>query len=120
MFATMRKNRGVGLSANQVGINKQFCVVLLDNGNRAMALVNPVIISKSKEKEKLYEGCLSAPKIFPPVKRHKKVVVEFQNLKGDRVVLEMTDIDARIIQHELDHLAGKTVVDPYRKINIGE
>jgi peptide deformylase len=116
MFATMRKNRGVGLSANQVGVNKRFCVVLLDNGNRTLAMVNPVIISKSKEKVKLYEGCLSAPKIFPPVKRHQRVVVEFTTLKGEKTAFEMTDIDARIIQHELDHLDGKTVVDPYRQI----
>lgn len=118
MLATMRLNRGVGLSANQVGINKQFCVVSLDNNTTQMALINPVIIYRSKEKVKLYEGCLSAPTIYPPTKRHKKIIVQFQNLKGDKCVFEMTDIDARIIQHELDHLAGKMTIDSYRSIKL--
>jgi peptide deformylase len=116
MIATMRINRGVGLSANQVGINKQFCVVSLEKGTRQMALINPIIIHKSKERIKLYEGCLSAPGVYPPTKRYQKVVVQFQNLKGDKSVFEMTDLDARIIQHELDHLAGKMVIDSYRSI----
>lgn len=118
MLATMRINRGVGLSANQVGINKQFCVVSLENNTRQMALINPVIISRSKEKVKLYEGCLSAPTIYPPIKRSQKIIVQFQNLKGEKCVFEMTDIDARIIQHELDHLAGRMVIDSYRSLKI--
>lgn len=116
MLATMRLNRGVGLSANQVGINKQFCVVSLDGGKMPMALINPIIIKRSKEKVKLYEGCLSAPTIYPPIKRSQKIIVQFQNLKGDKTVFEMTDIDARIIQHELDHLAGRMVIDSYRSL----
>lgn len=114
----MRLNHGVGLSANQVGINKQFCVVSLENNTRQMALINPKIIFKSKEKVKLWEGCLSAPTIYPPMKRHQRVVVQFQNLAGEKCVFEMTDIDARIIQHELDHLAGKMVIDSYRSIKL--
>lgn len=116
MLAQMKLNRGVGLSANQVGINKTFCVVALEGGKTLMAMINPTIIKASKEKVKLYEGCLSAPGIYPPVKRHKEVMVQFQNLKGEKCVFEMTDLDARIIQHEIDHLNGKMVIDPYRSI----
>lgn len=118
MLAQMKINRGVGLSANQIGVNKKFCVVAFDGGKQLMVLINPTIIKASKEKVKLYEGCLSAPGIYPPVKRHKEVMVQFQNLKGEKCVYEMTDLDARIIQHEIDHLNGKMVVDPYRSIKI--
>ncbi len=116
MLVIMRKNRGVGLSANQVGVDKQFCVVNLDGGKTQLALINPKIIEHSKKKVLLYEGCLSAPKNFPPAKRYDRVVVQFQDFQGEVVTYEMTDIDARIIQHELDHLNGITVVDNYIKL----
>lgn len=116
MLVTMRRYHGVGLSANQVGIDKNFCVVSLENNTKQLALINPKIIDTSKKKVLLYEGCLSAPRVFPPMKRHQSVIVEFQDFSGGKNVYEFTDLDARIIQHELDHLSGKTVVDPYIKL----
>lgn len=116
MLVIMRKNRGVGLSANQIGVDKQFCVVNLDGGKTQLAMINPKIIEHSKKRILLYEGCLSAPKIFPPSKRYDRVVVQFQDFQGEVVTYEMTDMDARIIQHEIDHLNGKTVVDNYIKL----
>jgi len=116
MLVTMQRYRGVGLSANQVGLDKNFCVAAFDGGKKQMALINPKIIGHSKKKVLLYEGCLSAPKVFPPVKRYQSVTVQFQTFTGEVVTYEFTDMDARIIQHELDHLAGKTVVDPYIKL----
>jgi len=114
MLACMKFNHGCGLSANQIGVDKKFCVVSFNEQTKDMALVNPEIVEKSKKKKLLYEGCLSAPRIFPPTKRHIEVKVKFQDLKGDDKELILKDLDARIIQHEVDHLNGKMVIDEYR------
>lgn len=116
MLVIMKQNRGVGLSANQVGVDKHFCVVSLENNTKQFAMINPKILSTSGKKVLLYEGCLSAPKNWPPKKRYEKVRVQFQNFTGEVVEYEMTDLDARIIQHEVDHLNGITVVDDYIKL----
>jgi len=111
MMACMVNNRGVGLSANQVGIPIQFCVISVENNTRQMALINPVIESKSDDTELLSEGCLSLPTVYIPVERHKQIVVKFQDLSGEEQVYEFTDLDARIVQHELDHLNGRLICD---------
>ena len=111
MLFCMREHTGVGLSANQVGINRRFCVVSLNNGTTQLAMINPVITARSPKKITLDEGCLSAPRIWLPTKRHKKVKVKFTSLAGIENEYEMTDIDARIIQHEIDHLDGVTIFD---------
>lgn len=111
MLFIMNKNTGVGISANQVGISKRFCVVSLNNGEMPTALINPRLKDVSKDRVTMNEGCLSAPRLFLPVKRHKEVVVEFLNLKGEECEYRMTDFDARIIQHEIEHLDGHMITD---------
>jgi peptide deformylase len=111
MFVCMVKNKGVGLSANQIGISKQFCVVNLDDGKVQMALINPKVISSSKEKEIMSESCLSIPGVRVPIKRSKEVVVEYLDLKGDIRGVQLTELDARIVLHEMDHLQGKMITD---------
>ena len=111
MMACMKCNRGVGLAANQIGIPIRFCVISVENNSRQMALINPVVESISKETDILSEGCLSLPTVYIPVERAKKIVVKFQDLAGEEQVYEFTDLDARIIQHELDHLRGKLIND---------
>ncbi len=113
MLFCMVENRGVGVSANQVGINKRFCVASLNNGKSQLALINPVIKEKSKKKILLQEGCLSAPRIWLPTKRAQRIVITFTSLKGEENEYELTDIDARIIQHEIDHLDGKLITDRF-------
>lgn len=111
MLFIMNKNTGVGLSANQAGLSKRFCVVNLKNGTLPLVLINPKIIEKSKEKIKLDEGCLSAPRIWLPMKRYKTIRIVCLSLKGEECEYEMTDLDARIVQHECDHLDGKMITD---------
>ena len=117
MLFCMKENTGVGLSANQVGINRRFCVVSLNNGQSQMAMINPIIVERSTKKILLNEGCLSAPRIWLPTKRHQKVKVKFTSLTGEENEYEMTDNDARIIQHECDHLDGKMITDAVLKID---
>ena len=113
MIGSMKFNRGVGLSANQVGIDKSICIASLQDQTKDIILVNPVLIKKSKEREKLYEGCLSVPKVYPPMKRFVEVTVEFQTVTGDKQQITATGFDARILQHEIDHLNGKLVIDKF-------
>ncbi len=113
MFPKMQENNGVGLAANQVGINKQICVAALEDGSKLMAFINPKIISKSKKKLTLKEGCLSAPGIMINKKRHTEIVVESLNIRGEKEQYKLTDFDARILQHEIDHLNGKMCISEY-------
>jgi peptide deformylase len=111
MVVCMIKNRGTGLSANQIGISKQFCVVNLDNGQIQLALINPKVISESKEKITMFESCLSIPGVKVRIKRPKEVVVDYIDLKDEKRGLQLTELDARIVLHEIDHLRGKIITD---------
>jgi peptide deformylase len=109
MFLTMMQNRGCGLAAPQVGISKQVIVMMLDNN--AVTMINPKILNTSRKKNILEEGCLSSPKVFVPVKRYDAIDVEYLNLKGITEIESFEGFNARIVQHEVDHLLGKLIVD---------
>jgi len=112
MIGIMYKNKGVGLTANQVGILKQVVIVNLENQTKLVVMINPKIVAVSKkDKIKVVEGCLSVPKIPCQLKRYKIVRVECLNLKGEKELYEVSDFDAQIIQHELDHINGITILD---------
>ena len=116
MARTMYLNQGVGLAAIQVGIDKQLAVI--DIGDGLIRLVNPTIISKTGL-EAHEEGCLSCPGESIKIKRAKTVVVSFLNENGDPVKLKADGLLARAVQHELDHLSGKLIIDylgPIKKI----
>ena len=111
MLVAMKVNRGIGLAANQVGVDLRLAVVSVEKGTKNFAIINPVILSQSKEKETMIEGCLSCPGVSLPVKRSKKIVVQCLDLNGTEVTYELTDLEARIFQHEIDHLNGHCIVD---------
>ncbi len=116
MAKTMYLSQGVGLAAVQVGINKQLAVI--DVGDGLIKMVNPVIVSKDGL-EAQEEGCLSCPGATVNIKRAKKVVVNFLNENGDLMELRAEGLLARAVQHELDHLSGKLIIDylgPIKKI----
>ena len=107
MAQTMEKESGFGLAAPQVGISKRIIVIRTDSGGRRiLVLINPKIISKSKEIEELEEGCLSFPSIFLKIKRPKKVEVKGTDINGREVIFNADGIFARVLQHEVDHLDG--------------
>jgi len=116
MAKTMYLEGGVGLAAVQVGINKQL--VVIDIGDGLIKLINPVIVKKEGcETEE--EGCLSVPETAVKVKRAKKVVVDYLNEEGEALRLSAEGLLARVIQHEIDHLMGKLIVDylsPIKKL----
>ena len=116
MAETMYLKGGVGLAAIQVGIQKNMVVIDIGDGLRKM--VNPVILKKEGS-EIQEEGCLSVPDKCVNVKRSKKVVVDYLNEDGQAVRLSAEGLLARAVQHEIDHLFGKLIVDylsPLKKI----
>ena len=115
MLNIMYTGDGVGLAAPQVGDSRRFILVDHSAGEDAKALrimINPKFVSKSDKKELGYEGCLSVPGKRVQVARHASVVVEyFDALTSSRVATLITGFEARIVQHEIDHLDGITLVD---------
>lgn len=107
MTETMETNQGIGLAAPQVGVLKRIIVFEKDYRTReVMALINPRIIKKGKEKSVDTEGCLSFPGIYIDIKRAKKVKVRARNIRGEKIEMEAEGLLARALQHEIDHLNG--------------
>lgn len=116
MAETMYLKGGVGLAAVQVGIHKNMIVVDIGDGIKKM--INPVILKKDGA-ETQEEGCLSVPDKCVNVKRSRRVVVDYLNEDGQALRLLAEGLMARVIQHEIDHLFGKLIVDylsPLKKI----
>jgi peptide deformylase len=106
---------GVGLAANQVGINKRILLITLNVNTRkrqkVLPMVNPEIVELSPATTILEEGCLSLPELYAKVSRPAKVKVRWQNENGDICERKFEKWDARIFLHEFDHLEGKLFVD---------
>ena len=115
MKEIMLKAPGVGLAANQIGILKEIVTVSFVDQNTKnqieYSLFNPNIISYSKEKVVMEEGCLSLPNQFAEIERSEKITVEYLDEKNLLVKKQADGIEARILQHEIDHLSGKLFVD---------
>ena len=116
MLLTMIHYRGVGLAANQIGVNKQLAALHIENKSKYLILANIKVLRYTKESTVELEGCLSCPGISVPMKRAKAVEIEAQKLNGEKIELQFTDYDARILQHEWDHLNGRLISDYLRKM----
>lgn len=106
MGETMRAAPGVGLAAPQVGVQRRVFVYVAAEEDDIVALVNPSIVERSDEAVTEDEGCLSIPGLSYPVERSQRIVVEATAMNGEQVRLEVEDMEARIMQHEIDHLDG--------------
>ncbi len=109
MVGLMHEAEGVGLAATQVGILRRFFVCTVEGEDRV--LVNPVVTPVGKDTEVDQEGCLSLGPIRVPVERAAKVKVDATDENGEPVSLELEGTDARVVQHELDHLDGTLIID---------
>ncbi len=111
MIETMYAENGVGLAANQVGILKQIFVASADQiRGKELVFLNPVIVKKEGS-IKEFEGCLSVPEFYEPVKRAKKVWMRAMTLEGKNVEVKGEGLLSRIFQHEIDHLNGILFID---------
>jgi peptide deformylase len=112
MTAIMVDARGVGLAAPQLGSLRRLVVVRTgEEGEEIVALCNPRITWRSEDTEADSEGCLSIGEIAVDVSRAVAVRVEAQDVEGRPVELEPEGFEARVIQHELDHLDGVLILD---------
>lgn len=122
MIETMIAEEGCGLAAPQVNVLKRIIVIQYRAETEAeeeleptryitYKMVNPVIIEKSPLKQTDKEGCLSVPGEQISVERHESIVVTFLNENGIEQKLSLNGLPAIIVQHEIDHLDGKLIVD---------
>jgi peptide deformylase len=120
MLDTMYKNDGIGLAASQVGILKRVIVYDIryieeDAKKEGHILINPKITSRSKSMIEVEEGCLSFPDVYENVLRHEKVTVEYTDVDGKTKKINAKDIEAVVLQHEIDHLDGIVFLDRVRE-----
>ena len=109
MTGLMHDAEGVGLAATQVGILRRLFVFHDEGEDRV--IVNPVLTVRGKESEVDEEGCLSLGPIRMPVERAVEVTLDGFDAEGKAVHLELEGMSARVVQHELDHLDGKMIID---------
>ena len=111
MLETMYLEGGIGLAATQVNIQKRIVVIdLSENKDDPLILINPKI-SKLEGKEITQEGCLSVPEYFDNVERAKNIEYNYETLNKKTIVAKAEGLLAICIQHEIDHLNGKLIVD---------
>jgi peptide deformylase len=116
MFDTMRNASGIGLAANQVGIDKSIFIIDLrpvegHEDSKPMVFINPEIVQKSEESVRMEEGCLSLPNLRAEVERPEIIQIKYLDTDENEVLLEADEWLARVIQHEYDHLIGKMIPD---------
>jgi len=110
MFETMHINRGIGLAAVQVGkLIRLFITDIPKYG--PLVFINPEVVETSVDQSTYEEGCLSIPDVNADVVRPTQVRIQAWNLKGRPFTMDAEDIQARVIQHEFDHLNGLLFID---------
>ena len=111
MGVLMHDSIGIGLAAPQVGVSHRLLVYRVEPASPVQALVNPEIEWRSRDDEIMEEGCLSLPGVHVEVERPVHVRVRAQDGDGDAITVEASGFEARVIQHEIDHLDGVLILD---------
>ena len=121
MRITMKQADGIGLSANQVGIDMELFVAQVaaqQNGkNKFYVVANPEIIKVSEETVRIEEGCLSVPGSFGMVERPEKITIKGYDLKGKKITIKAWGMLARVFQHEIDHLKGHLFIEKAEELH---
>jgi len=111
MVAIMRDGMGVGLAATQLGILRRLLVLQAGPDGEATALVNPVVEWLSDEASIAEEGCLSLPRVSMDVERPLHARVSGRDAEGEPIEIAASGLEARVLQHEIDHLDGVLILD---------
>jgi peptide deformylase len=111
MFELMDEADGVGLAATQIGVQKQVVVWRHPETDERYVIVNPRFLERSTEIETGSEGCLSVPGCTLDVPRSSRVKIEAYDHRGQPYGMEAEGLLARILQHEMDHLEGRLIID---------
>jgi len=107
MKTVMKESNGIGLSAIQIGIPVRVFLA----GDPPQVFINPRILKRGSFEKKDWEGCLSCPDCTVRVKRPTKITMRYQNEEQQWITRDFTGFEARVIQHEFDHLNGKLIID---------
>jgi peptide deformylase len=111
MIAIMRDGMGVGLAATQLGVLRRLLVFQAGPDGEPTALVNPVVEWTSEECALAEEGCLSLPRVSMDVERPLHARFSGYDAEGEAVTIEASGLEARVLQHEIDHLDGILILD---------
>lgn len=114
MKVTMDHERGVGLAAPQVGVNDRVVICKFNHDTPhelIIPMINPVITKKSDAMVLGEEGCLSLPGKYDSIARHESLTVKYLDVKGRENVLKLSGFNARIVQHEVDHIDAHLYID---------
>ena len=119
LFETMYSSKGIGLAAVQVGILKRILVIDVsakDEKKEPLSFINPVIKSVSNETSIYEEGCLSIPDTFIEIERPKICEVEYIDINGKKKNIKCDGLLSTCLQHEINHLDGKLIIDHLSKL----
>ena len=119
LFETMYDSNGIGLAAVQVGILKRVLVIDVSNKDekkKPIALINPVIKKLSDDTSVYEEGCLSIPETFIEIERPKICEIDYIDEKGSKKNLKCDGLLSTCVQHEINHLDGKLIIDHLSKL----
>lgn len=118
MRVMMHEFHGIGLAANQIGLNISVFVAQCEN--KFYAIFNPKIIKNEGGKNPLEEGCLSVPETYGTVPRYEKIVLAGQDQNGKKIKIKAWGLLAHIFQHETDHLNGALFIDKAKNLHTVE
>ena len=119
LFDTMYASKGIGLAAVQVGILKRILVIDVstkDEQKKPISLINPIIKRFSDDTSVYEEGCLSIPETFIEIERPKICEIEYIDLDGNKKELKCDGLMSTCVQHEINHLDGKLIIDHLSKL----
>tara|TARA_B100000989_G_C19489940_1_gene449292 strand:- start:882 stop:1406 length:525 start_codon:yes stop_codon:yes gene_type:complete len=119
LFETMYHSKGIGLAAVQVGILKRIIVIDIsgkDEEKKPLSLINPIIKKVSNETSIYEEGCLSIPDTFIEIERPKTCEVDYIDINGKKKNLSCDGLLSTCLQHEINHLDGKLIIDNLSKL----
>ncbi|MBU0984661.1 MAG: peptide deformylase [candidate division Zixibacteria bacterium] len=114
LMDTLRRARGLGLTAHQIGVAKNVFIVdfsAIDINETLRVFINPEIIETSDDLEEMEEGCLSFPDLYMKISRPRQVTVRATDIDGNRFEITAQGLAARAIQHEYDHTQGDLYID---------
>ena len=115
MIDTMHKYKGIGLAANQVGVDAQIFVM---GEKDPMTVINPIITEVGTEKVEMEEGCLSFPGLYMKVSRPSVVSVQYLDIEQKECIIKLEGFHARVFLHEYDHLQGITFDQRVSKLRV--
>ena len=115
MIDTMHKYKGIGLAANQVGVDAQIFVM---GEKDPMTVINPIITEVGTEKVEMEEGCLSFPGLYIKVSRPSVVSVQYLDIEQKECIIKLEGFHARVFLHEYDHLQGITFDQRVSKLRL--